>query len=196
MNAAWVAKAIPPARRRKELSFRHHSEVAALPPETADQLLDWCLPIDGAKKPRTVRELRAEILRRQTPENPASGGEPPPAEEKPSAELQETTTTLNTPRQEPLGASVGGQESMRESLPLEEDHETGCLQWETAKPSSTPAPHQSRYGALLEMLRGIRDDPPDPIVAAELAVAEDVTTLEPARIFFGSFYARLKARFQ
>ena len=29
-------------RRRLDLTFNHHAEVAALPPDEADALLDWC----------------------------------------------------------------------------------------------------------------------------------------------------------
>jgi hypothetical protein len=53
----------------------------------------------------------------------------------------------------------------------------------------------SRYKALIEMLRSLRDDPADPAAVAELASPADLTTLEPARSFFGSFYATLKRRF-
>jgi hypothetical protein len=42
MDAAWVAKAFETSRRREVLSFNHHEEVAALPPDEADALLDWC----------------------------------------------------------------------------------------------------------------------------------------------------------
>jgi len=42
MDAAWVAKAFGTSRRREVLSFNHHEEVAALPPDEADALLDWC----------------------------------------------------------------------------------------------------------------------------------------------------------
>lgn len=39
-NYAWVARRFDLDRRREELSFQHHAEVAALPPETQDRWLD------------------------------------------------------------------------------------------------------------------------------------------------------------
>jgi hypothetical protein len=191
MTAGWVAKSIPPLRRRKELSFRHHAEVASLTPDAADQLLDWCLAKDGSKKPRTVRELRAEIVRRQAAENPAPVGEPARAkdEETPSAEFQETTrATLNSPAQEPLREPAGGRASIQGSLPLEEDHEDH----ETLP--VTPSLNR-RYAVLIQTLRELRDDPPDPFAVAELATEKDLDTLTPVRNFFLAFYGQLRKRF-
>lgn len=37
---AAVARKVPPSRRRKELSWTHHREVANLPPKEADEILD------------------------------------------------------------------------------------------------------------------------------------------------------------
>jgi hypothetical protein len=39
MNAAGVCRAFETSRRREDLSFQHHAEVAALPPDEADALL-------------------------------------------------------------------------------------------------------------------------------------------------------------
>lgn len=39
MNCRWVASRIEPARRRSELSFSHHAEVAKLKPDIQDRLL-------------------------------------------------------------------------------------------------------------------------------------------------------------
>jgi hypothetical protein len=39
MNAASVCRKFETSRRRDNLSFNHHSEVAALPPAEADALL-------------------------------------------------------------------------------------------------------------------------------------------------------------
>ncbi|HEV2639175.1 MAG TPA: LmbU family transcriptional regulator [Actinocrinis sp.] len=39
-NYAWVARRFELARRREELSFQHHAEVAALPAEEQDRWLD------------------------------------------------------------------------------------------------------------------------------------------------------------
>jgi hypothetical protein len=44
-QAAWACKAFETVRRRTDLSFKHHAEVAALPPSDADALLDWCWQI-------------------------------------------------------------------------------------------------------------------------------------------------------
>jgi hypothetical protein len=41
-NAASIANAFELSRRRDNLSFKHHVEVAALPSDEADALLDWC----------------------------------------------------------------------------------------------------------------------------------------------------------
>lgn len=50
-------------RRQRLLSFEHHKEVQSLPIDEADRLLDWCQePLNnGAKKSRTIRELRDEV---------------------------------------------------------------------------------------------------------------------------------------
>jgi hypothetical protein len=40
------------SRRRENLSFQHHAEAAALPPDEADTLLDWC---EETPKPRSTR---------------------------------------------------------------------------------------------------------------------------------------------
>jgi hypothetical protein len=53
--AARVARDFETLRRRDLLSFQHHLEVAALPPDEANALLDWC---EETLKPRSTRELR------------------------------------------------------------------------------------------------------------------------------------------
>ena len=60
-NLASVARAFQEtSRRRESLSFSHHAEVARLPPEEADRLLDWCEQgIAANGRPRSRRELRA-----------------------------------------------------------------------------------------------------------------------------------------
>jgi hypothetical protein len=180
MNASWVAKSIPPERRKRQLSFRHHAEVASLPVSEADELLEWCLP-DGAKKPRTVRELRQEIARRI-----ALNGEDAGVTAKPA----------RAPKRESSGASMGEEQAMKNSAPFpEEDHEDQDESAAGIDPLVSPPPAQSRYDVLLQVLRGLRDDPPDVNAVVNLSVAGDLTTLEPTRVFFGTFYARLKARF-
>lgn len=39
-NSAWVASRIPPSRRREDLSFSHHAEVAGMEPDIADAYLN------------------------------------------------------------------------------------------------------------------------------------------------------------
>lgn len=58
MNAASVCRAFETSRRREGLTWSHHAEVAALPPEEADGLLT------KAETDRlSTRELRKEVLR-------------------------------------------------------------------------------------------------------------------------------------
>ena len=57
-NAASVARSFETSRRREVLSFTHHAEVAGLPPETADRLLD------GAEREGWSKaELRQQVGR-------------------------------------------------------------------------------------------------------------------------------------
>ena len=61
LDAQWVAsKFVDNSRRREELSWSHHREVASLPPAEADELLDLA-EREGLSK----RELRAEVSRRK-----------------------------------------------------------------------------------------------------------------------------------
>ena len=53
--AARVARDFETSRRRDLLSFQHHLEVAALPPDEANAMLDWC---EETPKPHLTRELR------------------------------------------------------------------------------------------------------------------------------------------
>jgi hypothetical protein len=64
VDAANVSRKFPleSKRRRLLLSFNHHAEVASLPPDEADALLDWC---EETPKPRLTRELRGEVHRRR-----------------------------------------------------------------------------------------------------------------------------------
>lgn len=64
MNIGSVARAFETSRRREVLSFKHHSEVAALSVDKADELLDWCEETVGSKgRPRSVSELRQAVNR-------------------------------------------------------------------------------------------------------------------------------------
>ena len=66
VNASNVAQRFETNRRRLVLSFAHHAEVAALTPEDADGLLDWCEEtLRTTGKPRSTRELRGEVSRRR-----------------------------------------------------------------------------------------------------------------------------------
>ncbi len=56
MNAASVCRAFETSRRREVLSFKHHTEVAALPPTDADRLLDA-----AEAEEWSTRQLRAEV---------------------------------------------------------------------------------------------------------------------------------------
>jgi hypothetical protein len=73
MNAASVCRAFETSRRRETLSFAHHAEVASLPPEQADELLDRA-ERDGwnrsdlraeaaARKPERIKGLPADQAR-------------------------------------------------------------------------------------------------------------------------------------
>ncbi len=53
--AARVARDFETSRRRDLLSFQHHLEVAVLPPDEANAMLDWC---EETPKPRSKRESR------------------------------------------------------------------------------------------------------------------------------------------
>jgi N6-adenosine-specific RNA methylase IME4 len=65
-NAASVAEKFELSRRRDNLSFAHHAEVAALHPEEADHWLNWCEKTTSTEgKLRSVRELRAQMQRRR-----------------------------------------------------------------------------------------------------------------------------------
>lgn len=57
-NVASVCRAFETSRRHEHLSFTHHQEVAALPPEDADKLLS-----KAEEESLSTRELRKEVLR-------------------------------------------------------------------------------------------------------------------------------------
>jgi hypothetical protein len=61
-NTLWVGRQFEPSRRRETLSFRHHSEVAALEPAQQDELLDR-----AEAEHLSTRELR-EIVQGAKPE--------------------------------------------------------------------------------------------------------------------------------
>jgi hypothetical protein len=62
MNAASIARAFETSRRREVLSFACHVEVASLPAEEADRLLDWCEEVlRDTKRPPTIKALRERV---------------------------------------------------------------------------------------------------------------------------------------
>lgn len=69
----WLARRFPPARRRAGLSYSHHLEVAALPGEAADRLLDlaagerWSVVQLRREARRAAVEADIERLRDETP---------------------------------------------------------------------------------------------------------------------------------
>lgn len=78
-NWRWVADKVAATRRREDLSWSHHAEVARLKPNQQKALLAW-----AADEHATVRELRIRVAI----EHPPAPGEPspplpgiPPAEE-------------------------------------------------------------------------------------------------------------------
>lgn len=64
-NYAWVARSVPPRRRRAGLSFQHHAQVAALPEPTQDLWLHRCA---------TLHWSRAELRRRLARERDGADG--------------------------------------------------------------------------------------------------------------------------
>jgi hypothetical protein len=56
MNMAYVASRFPPERRRAEVSWSHHAEVAALPPAKQDAWLDF-----AQRNRLSVGSLRQEL---------------------------------------------------------------------------------------------------------------------------------------
>lgn len=68
-NAGSVCRKFETSRRREVLGFTHHTEVASLPAEEADVLLDWAEePLRSGNpkaKPRSTRELRMEVNKRK-----------------------------------------------------------------------------------------------------------------------------------
>ncbi|MFD0884580.1 LmbU family transcriptional regulator [Streptosporangium algeriense] len=64
-NYAWVSRRVDLSRRRDGLSFQHHAEVAALPPEEQDHWLDQAQR-NGWTRSRLRQNLAA--LRQEKPE--------------------------------------------------------------------------------------------------------------------------------
>jgi hypothetical protein len=65
-NYGSVARRFHPYRRREDLPFSHHAEVAFLPEHEADDLLDWCADGRAARGRRwSIQALRQEKYRRE-----------------------------------------------------------------------------------------------------------------------------------
>lgn len=74
-NYRWIAKAIPPSRRRANLGFGVHEAVAALPPEDRERWLD--LAERNAWKRQDMRNaLRASRERGELPQTTSSVDQP------------------------------------------------------------------------------------------------------------------------
>jgi hypothetical protein len=71
-NYASVARRFPVSRRRESVSFAHHVELAALPPDEQEEWLDWC---NKPSRP-SVKALRLE--RRRRADKPLPGPSSPP----------------------------------------------------------------------------------------------------------------------
>ncbi|MFA1538086.1 LmbU family transcriptional regulator [Actinomadura monticuli] len=70
-NYAWVARRFVASRRRDELSFQHHMEVASLSPDEQDQWLDRARAQRWSRNELRAR-LRAARMRPATAEGPAA----------------------------------------------------------------------------------------------------------------------------
>jgi hypothetical protein len=71
-NAAWTCSRIDPSRRRESLSFEHHAEVAALPPDEQDTWLDRAAEAGWSKS-----RLRENIRAVRVPEPPEDSAPEP-----------------------------------------------------------------------------------------------------------------------
>jgi hypothetical protein len=69
-NYAWVVRKFPVSRRRDNLSFGHHAEVAALPSNEQDT---WLARAEGSNWSRN--QLRRELRAAQLANRQAAGGE-------------------------------------------------------------------------------------------------------------------------
>jgi hypothetical protein len=66
-DLAWTSRQFDLSRRHDNLSFKHHREVAALPPEQADGILDKAeAAIETTGKPLSTREVRAMVREAKT----------------------------------------------------------------------------------------------------------------------------------
>jgi hypothetical protein len=150
VNAGNVCKRIESNRRRLLLSFGHHAEVASIEDESIrESLLDWCeAPLkNGTGKPRTIRALRGELVRRGL--RPAKGAALPDSEE------EEDALDPGNGSDESLGASLGEDQQQERQ---ESDNEL-TLHFEPRQPEHILA--ASRIGYLEKVFLFVDKAPPD-----------------------------------
>lgn len=82
-NLASVARRFESSRRREVLSFKHHVEVASLPPAQADELL-----LKAERERTSANFLRREVQAIKAAKDPQPGDEPRPQTETRSAPPQ------------------------------------------------------------------------------------------------------------
>lgn len=90
-NYAWVAGRFDLARRRSALTFQHHAEVASLPLDVQNELLDR-----AERGAWTTKQLRASI---RDSHNANPGADPALPGSRPHTEVpgEATVTALNSP---------------------------------------------------------------------------------------------------
>jgi hypothetical protein len=64
-NYAWVARSFEPSRRREDVSFQHHAELATLPEADQDLWLERCQR-HGWSRNELRRQMRAAVGRPET----------------------------------------------------------------------------------------------------------------------------------
>jgi len=74
-HAAAVCRKFETCRRRQVVGFFHHAEVAALPPEEADRLLNWCQESLLQRKMRSLRGANTRDVIPACDRVPGAGGE-------------------------------------------------------------------------------------------------------------------------
>lgn len=121
LNWRWVASRIELSRRREELTWSHHAEVARLDPDTQDALLERAIEESlGVRQLRTVVDL--EHPRGDAPE-------PAPAPERLDA-LTDADLAAIARRLETLQASVEEWEEAGRRPELLHDHVDGTdVRW-------------------------------------------------------------------
>jgi hypothetical protein len=118
-NCGSVAARFHPSRRREDLPFSHHAEVAFLPEHEADDLLDWCADGRAARGRRwSIQALRQEKYRREQAKFP------PPTTRRIGLVIQERSDPPTIVPRRPrvsLDASPAGGPVASELLELQEE---------------------------------------------------------------------------